>query len=277
MTAAKTDFSDWLIVSDVDGTLNTKLRTLPERNFREITRFVEELNGHFTLASGRNIESLRKHYERLPIKSTPAVILNGAGVYDYQNEKMLSFHAIDERGIDIVRRVSEHFPLIEIEICTDKEIFTLRSRVFGFGMSLADKLPHKNFEHFEDVPKENWGKVIFMGLPPVVSKMVKYLDSIDSSGVTFMSSSVASYEMLLEETNKGAALLEIADMLGVPHEHTGAIGDYFNDYDMIKTVAVPAVCGQAPQEMKDAAAFVACHCNHGAVADFLEYIENNCQ
>jgi len=29
--------------------------------------------------------------------------------------------------------------------------------------------------------------------------------------------------------------------------------------------------------MKDAATFVACHCNHGAVADFLEYIENNCQ
>ena len=25
----KTDFSDWLIVSDVDGTLNTKLRMLP--------------------------------------------------------------------------------------------------------------------------------------------------------------------------------------------------------------------------------------------------------
>lgn len=92
-----------------------------------------------------------------------------------------------------------------------------------------------------------------------------------------MSSSVASYEMLLEGTNKGTTVLEIADMLGIPHEHTGAIGDYFNDYDMIKSVGVPAVCGQAPQEMKDAAAFVACHCNKGAVADFLEYIENNCQ
>ena len=256
MTAAKTDFSDWLIVSDVDGTLNTKLRTLPERNFREITRFVEELHGHFTLASGRNIESLRKHYERLPIKSTPAVILNGAGVYDYQNEKMLSFHAIDERGIDIVRRVSEHFPLIEIEICTDKEIFTLRSRVFAFGMSLADKLPHKNFEHFEDVPKENWGKVIFMGLPPVVSKMVKYLDSIDSSGVTFMSSSVASYEMLLEGTNKGAALLEIADMLGVPHDQTMAVGDTENDLSIIKAAHTGVAMGNATDELKSFADYV---------------------
>ena len=117
----KTDFSDWLIVSDVDGTLNTKLRMLPERNLKAITHFAEDLGGNFTLASGRNISSLRKHYERLPIKSTPAVILNGAGIYDYEHEKMLSFHSIDERGIDIVRRVNERFPLIQIEICTDRK------------------------------------------------------------------------------------------------------------------------------------------------------------
>ena len=41
----KTDFSDWLIVSDVDGTLNTKLRMLPERNLKAITHFVEDLGG----------------------------------------------------------------------------------------------------------------------------------------------------------------------------------------------------------------------------------------
>ena len=273
----KTDFSDWLIVSDVDGTLNTKLRMLPERNLKAVTHFVEDLGGNFTLASGRNISSLRKHYERLPIKSTPAVILNGAGIYDYEHERMLSFHAIDERGIDIVKRVNENFPHIQIEICTDKEIFILNPGVFSGAMSLADRIPHQNFKKFDDVPKENWGKVIFMGLPPVVSRMVKYLNSTDSDGVTYMSSSVASYEMLLEGTNKGTSALEIADMLGVPHEHTGAIGDYFNDFDMIKSVGVPAVCGQAPQEMKDAATFVACHCNKGAVADFLEYIEKDCQ
>lgn len=38
----KTDFSDWLIISDVDGTLNTKLRTLPERNLKAITHFVKD-------------------------------------------------------------------------------------------------------------------------------------------------------------------------------------------------------------------------------------------
>lgn len=276
MVTSKTDFSDWLIVSDVDGTLNTKLRTLPKRNLDAITRFVCELKGNFTLASGRNIESLRKHFNNLPIDS-PAVILNGAGIYDYKQKKMLSFSAIDEHGRDIVKRVSERYPALEIEVCTDDMIYLLRPRIFGPAMTIADKLPHVSCKSFEEIPKENWGKVIFLGIPPLVSKVVKYLNSIENPGVTFMSSSIASYEMLAANTNKGTAILKLADILGVPHEHTGAIGDYFNDYEMLKHVAVPAACGQAPKKMHEIAKFHSCHCNKGAVAEFLEYIENNCQ
>lgn len=276
MVNAKTDFSDWLIVSDVDGTLNTKLRTLPKRNLDAITRFVCELNGKFTLASGRNTESLRKHFNNLPIES-PAIILNGAGIYDYKAQKMISFHAIDEDGRDIVKKVSEKFPTLEIEICTDDMIYLLKPRVFGHAMTLADKLPHVNCKRFEEIPTENWGKVIYLGMPTLISRVVKYLNSIENPNVTFMSSSISSYEMLAPNTNKGVAVLELADLLGVPHEHTGAIGDYFNDYEMLKHVAVPAACGQAPKKMHEIAKFHSCHCNRGAVAEFLEYIENNCQ
>ncbi len=276
MVGSKTDFSDWLIVSDVDGTLNTKLRTLPKRNLDAITKFVCELKGNFTLASGRNIESLRKHYNNLPIES-PAIVLNGAGIYDYKAQKMISFHAIDEGGRDIVKKVSEKFPTLEIEICTDDMIYLLKPRIFGPAMTLADKLPHVKCSSFEQIPTENWGKVIYLGMPPLISRVVKYLNSIENPDVTFMSSSISSYEMLAPNTNKGVAVLELADLLGVPHEHTGAIGDYFNDYEMLKHVAVPAACGQAPRAMHEIAKFHSCHCNKGAVAEFLEYIENNCQ
>ena len=38
----KTDFSDWLVASDIDGTLNNKLRRLPKRNYDRICEFVLE-------------------------------------------------------------------------------------------------------------------------------------------------------------------------------------------------------------------------------------------
>ena len=86
---ANKNLSHWLVASDIDGTLNNKLRQLPKRNREAISRFILECNGNFTLASGRNVQSMRKHYERLPIAGTPAVILNGAGVYDYFNDEYI--------------------------------------------------------------------------------------------------------------------------------------------------------------------------------------------
>ena len=87
-----------------------------------------------------------------------------------------------------------------------------------------------------------------------------------------MSSSVASFEMLEEGVHKGIGAMEIADLYGIPYKHTAAIGDYFNDYDMLKTVYLSACCGQAPKGLHEIVKYHACHCNKGAVGDLLEYI-----
>lgn len=271
----KKDFSDWLVVSDIDGTLNNKLRQLPKRNLEAINRFVLECGGHFTLASGRNVQSLRKHFEKLPISETPAVVLNGAGVYDYKNEKMLRFSPINPSAVEIVRTVYERFPSVEIEILTDKTIYTLNSKIFCPVMVRADKLNHTDFKRFSQLPKENWGKVIFLGIPSLITEIRKFIDSMPDKKANFMSSSIASFEMLEEGVHKGVGAMEIAEMYGIPHNHTAAIGDYFNDYDMLKTVYLSACCGQAPQGLKDVAKYHACHCNRGAVGDLLEYIMDN--
>lgn len=268
----KKDFSDWLVVSDIDGTLNNKLRQLPKRNLEAINRFVLECGGHFTLASGRNVQSLRKHFEKLPISGTPAVVLNGAGVYDYSKEKMVRFSPINPDAVELVRRVYERFPSVEIEVLTDKTIYTLNSKIFCPVMVRADKLNHTDYKKFSKIPKENWGKVIFLGAPTLITEVRKYIDSIPDKKANFMSSSIASFEMLEEGVHKGVGAMEIADMYGIPYEHTAAIGDYFNDYDMLKTVYLSACCGQAPKGLKEIAKYHACHCNKGAVGDLLEYI-----
>lgn len=64
----------------------------------------------------------------------------------------------------------------------------------------------------------------------------------------------------------------LADMLGIDRNHVAAIGDYYNDWDMLKTVGLPACAGQAPKAIHEICQFEACHCNKGCVADLLEYI-----
>ena len=52
-------FENWLVVSDIDGTLNNKFRKLPKRNYEAIKKFTDH-GGNFTLASGRMISSLKR-------------------------------------------------------------------------------------------------------------------------------------------------------------------------------------------------------------------------
>lgn len=272
----KTDFSDWLVASDIDGTLNNKLRKLPKRNYNAIKEFSLEKHGHFTLASGRNVATMRGVFQSLPISSTPAVILNGAGVYDYEREKMLWFQEINVSGYEIVKDVTKKFPLLEVEILTSNCAYAINARLFANIMLKADKLlPHKRFNNIGEVPPNDWGKVIFLGMPSLIAAVKKYLLNIAEPNVNFMSSSISSFEMLDKGIHKGVGVKKIAEIFNISHKHTAAIGDYFNDYEMLKSVYLPACCAQAPKEMHEISKFEACHCNHGAVADLLEYIMFN--
>ncbi len=265
--------SDWLIASDIDGTLNNKMRKLPKRNEEAIKRFVS-MGGHFTLASGRNPQSMEKHFERLPIANTPAVVINGAGLYDFQKHEMIYFSSMSDEGMNLAIEAAKKFPLVDVIVVARDMIYITGVGWFGKLFVSADKLDHRHIKNIDDVPKENWGKVIFSGDPFSISKVKKYFEEMTDPDLTLMSSSVCSFEILARNTHKGNAVMKLAEILGIDRSHTGAIGDYFNDFDMLKTVGVPACCGQAPKELKEVSEFVSCHCNNGAVADFLEYIES---
>ncbi len=275
MIKEKIDLSSWLIASDIDGTINSKARQPVQRNIDLVKKFVFECGGNFTLASGRSPESMRKHFKRLGIDDGKAIVLNGAGIYDFATEEMVWQSTLNEHCIDMVRKSVKKFPFLAFEVVSDKCVYLFRPTVSTRIMAINAKKDVKYFYDFEKIPKDNWYKVIFSGLPAQMQLLEKYIVSMSNTTDNLMYSSVMSYEMVNEDTNKGVAVLKLAEMLGVDKSKTAAIGDYFNDYQMLKRVALPACCGQAPKGMKDIAKFVACHCNHGAVADLIEYIIKN--
>lgn len=267
--------SHWLIASDIDGTINNKARQLVDRNYAAIHRYIDELGGNFTLASGRSPDSMRKHYKRLNIADGKAIVINGAGIYDFAEEKMVWSSPLNEHCIDIVRKTVKKMPFLAFQVISDKVVYLFRPTPSARILAVNARYPIKYFYDFEKIPKENWYKVIFTGLPPEMKAVSKYVESLSNTTENLMFSSDWSYEMVNEDTNKGKAVLKLAEMLGVDKNHTAAIGDYFNDYEMLKQVALPACCGQAPKGMKKIAKLVTCHCNDGAVADLIEYVIQN--
>ena len=267
-------FENWLVVSDIDGTLNNKIRTLPKRNYEAIKKFTE-LGGNFTLASGRLTSSLKRNYDRIT-PNQPAIVLNGAGIYDFHKKEMLWRSTIGDEGQEFVRKImreySEIFKSLDVGIYFDDYVYVVRTGILGRSTVVIDK-DHYEVTNIDDVPKEGWMKVIFWGLPPTINSLRRLIDRSDiRHKVNFMASSMWTMEMLARKTHKGKAILQLADMIGIEKSHIAAIGDYYNDWDMLKTVGLPACAGQAPKAIHKLSKFEACHCNKGCVADLLEYI-----
>lgn len=275
MENTKKTLSHWLIASDIDGTINDKGRRLVKRNYDAIHKYINEYGGNFTLASGRSPDSMRKHFKRLDIPDGKAIVINGAGIYDFAEEKMIWTSPLNEKCIDLIRKAAKKYPTISFQVISDKVVYIFRPTLSSRILAINAQYPIKYFYSFEAIPKDNWYKVIFTGLPPALKLIDKYIVSMSDTTENLMFSSAWSYEIVNEDTNKGKAVLKLAEILGLDKENTAAIGDYFNDYEMLKTVAFPACCGQAPKEMKKISKLVTCHCNHGAVADLIEYMITN--
>ena len=245
----KLDFSDWLIVSDIDGTLNNKKRKTPKVNTEAIDRFVHTHGGGFTLASARGVESLTPHYKNLPDVSTPAIVLNGSGIYDFKTEQMLYFNSVPEKGVELVRSAMEKFPSLEIGILAADMIYLVKPRILSPVMMMLDKLTHKRVKSLSEVSEESWGKVIFFCRPWQKKKIRQYVEELSDGSVSFIDTTAFSFDLVSSTANKGTAVRKLAELLGVPMENTGAIGDYYNDLDMLRAVEHPACCAQAPEEL----------------------------
>ncbi len=267
--------SHWLIASDIDGTINNKARKLVKRNYDAIHKYINEYGGNFTLASGRTPLSMKKHYKRLDIPDGKAIVINGAGIYDFAEEKMIWSSPLNEHCIEMVRKTIKKFPTISFQVISDKAVYIFRPTPSSRLLAINARLPVKYYYSFSSIPKENWYKVIYTGIPPALKAVHKHILKMSHTTENLMFSSDWSYEMVNEDTNKGKAVLKLAEILGVEKEHTAAIGDYFNDYEMLREVAFPACCGQAPKDMKKISKLVTCHCNNGAVADLIEYMIKN--
>ncbi len=270
----KGNYSDWLIVSDIDGTLNSKMFSLPPNNKEAIRRFVDN-GGNFTLCSGRNFQSLKPHYDKLNI-STPAIILNGAGIYDVKAQRMINYTPISSEGEKIILDIISSTKGVELTIFDSEMLYLYKKSFYGLITSLFNKIDYKYIAKESDLPRGIWGKVSFFASKKKIKKLHNFFKSSPQNELfdCFLTSPF-TLEVVNCGVNKGSAVTKLVEILNIDSANVGAIGDYYNDVDMLNAVSHPACCGQAPDDIKSLCEHVACHCNNGAVCDFINYIEQN--
>lgn len=258
-------FKGILIASDLDGTLIAKDYRIPKENLEAIEYF-KSRGGKFTIATGRAIESARKYVDIIK-PNTACILFNGSMLYDYENEQVIWNNPIDRRAKEYTKTIMDKFPEIGVEVCTQGPINIVKNTDLVRKHISISNTKHC-FADLESIEKD-WYKVFFAIDNKLIAEVEKYANSMPHEGVWYVASALNYLEMLPCGSNKGSALKKLTKYLAIKDENTYAIGDYYNDSDLLSEAHFSAVPENAPEDIKAMANTVVCHCNQGAIKDFI--------
>ena len=265
-------FEGILLCSDLDDTLLTSDKRISDKNKKAIEYFMRE-GGLFTFATGRVVEGARLMLKYIQ-PNVPMICFNGAGIYDFMNEKLLYLKTLDKEAVKAVEYMYKKAPHAAIDVCTATESFFCRTNPILERHKFLENLPD-NYIDYTDI-KDDWVKVIFMTEEHQVQNVKKIIaESEFADRFDFMQSSPWYYEMLPKNSGKGSGLLKLSEILGIPIEKTIGVGDNHNDITLVREAGLGIAVANAADEVKQVADIITVDNNSDAISSIIESIERN--
>lgn len=264
-----------MIAADLDGTLLKDDKTIDPYTLEIISKVVEK-DVTFVIATGRPYNGVPE--ELLGIKGIRyAMTSNGARVVDiHTGESVIQKLLPKEKGLKALEIGSKYDTLQEIYYS-------------GQGYADKDKLNnvkkyHKNpnmWEYFLRTRKQV-DSVMDMAhetdqdmdkmqmLFPYDDERAKAWEEIRKiEGINAVDSIGYNIEVTSKEAHKGAALLELADMLNIKSDEIMAFGDGDNDASMIKSAGFGVAMGNAGEKARAAADYITDSNDNNGVANAI--------
>lgn len=264
-------FDGILLVSDLDGTLLRNDKSVSKRNSEALDYFMRE-GGLFTVMTGRMPYALSTVLDKISVNA-PVGCGNGLTIFDTEKNECLWKICIDNKVLDAVRFVRDSFSDMGIEIMTHDNVFCVRTNPSIFK-HLSDERLELN-ECDADTYDGEIGKILFAHTSECLGPMIKALESSNLlDGFIGVRSDITYYEILPMGAGKGAGLMRLAQILGIPLSKTIAVGDNDNDESMIRMAGVGIAVANASQAAHDAADIVTVSNEEDAIAKIIYDIEN---
>ena len=237
-----------LIASDLDGTLlQNGAQSLPEG----VIPFIEKLaNQHgilFVAASGRQYPNLVRLFGSAS-KHMAFICENGSLVF--YRDKLIAGHPMDRETALTISHDILSLPGCELQISGEKTCYLIpKNERFVDRMINHVKNDIKLLATPEDHPEPYYKISVFEesgiaeGHGPELLERHKEKAQCTISGKAWL-------DCVAPGVNKGQALQELIDLLGITADECVAFGDNFNDLEMLDTVKYGYVMDNAIDEIK---------------------------
>ncbi|MCL2081480.1 MAG: Cof-type HAD-IIB family hydrolase [Oscillospiraceae bacterium] len=256
-----------LIASDCDGTLINSDHELTERTKTAIDRCMDA-GAVFVLATGRPTYAVQWFVDMFD-RDMPIVTYNGSFAMMSKTQKILLEVTLPaelcreaitlgrERGMGVITYVDHKLYVAERNAWTDDY-----ARFFNVGAAVT--------ENISDVVKNGASKVLWIKDAGSISDIYAETQTRFAGRLNCFTSTPFLFEFISTGASKGAAIKKIGGLYGIGPEEMIAVGDGFNDVDMIEYAGLGIAVKNAPKGVKDAADEIAPSNDDDGVAAVIE-------
>lgn len=269
-------FDGCLLGCDIDGTLLSN-GVINPRNITAIEHFADE-GGCFALATGRTAGAVSAVLEKIDCIG-PSVTANGCVLYDFKRDTALEELYIAPEDYAGVYAVFDAEPNVGIEIHAGKQVLTLRETRETRDHQIYERMSARPISR-EAAEAFKWNKVLYCIDDEAALERVRAINEKICHSSAFVNTTATIdgrtrlyYEHLPLGISKADGLLRLARHLNIKKGCIFAMGDYYNDLEMLKSADITAVPEGTPADICEYADFIGGRCENGAVADFIDYLE----
>lgn len=260
------DYRNVVLFSDLDGTLFDDDTKVSERNREAIRRFCQS-GGTFCISSGRIPSNLQSVLNGVMVNG-PCVLFNGSAVYDWGKKQYIHRCYLNMPVVEkFLKQVIGEFPEVDVQVYPGDDICFISSEQTA-NMEFVSQHRPCVFTNIERVGKP-WMKVLMQGDPETLKKIRGLGQEIPGIG-RFVATSADYLEILPEGISKGTALKQALELPELAGKTSVAIGDYFNDLELLEMADVAVAPANALKEVKERVDYIVCDNNQGAVAACIE-------
>jgi len=261
-----------LVAIDLDDTLLRSDLTISEHTVA-VLRQVRGMGVAVTISTGRMFSSARPFAERLEF-DVPLITYGGALVKNAASGEVLYNRPLEPEVARRVirfareRKVQVNFYLLNGE---DDELYAELTTSWGENYGRFSRVPFHRVPDLEALLEGgNPLKLMLIDDEPVADRCLLELRELLGEQVHLAKSKPRFLEVDHPEATKGRALQELAAWLQVERSQVLAIGDSYNDIEMLEFAGLGIAVANAPPEVRRRAGHVTASNDEDGVAQALE-------
>ena len=260
-------YANRILLSDIDGTLLDSRGKLSKRNRAAIEYFIAE-GGRFGIATGRGVKNAAVALPDIPV-NFHSIFLNGSLLYHPETEEVVQTVLLDQaRILPVVQTSLSIEPTISMQVYTPLDGYFVSEERHTDKVFVKEHAPY-GFAELDAVTGYNWTKVLFNGTPEQLKWVEGHVAPLKAQGlVDSVYSCPYYYEVLPAGSNKGTMVKHIQRTKG-KDDIVYAVGNYYNDAEMIQAADVGFFTENAPDDLKAISDGVCPSCDQDAIADVI--------